>query len=313
MSHEHRDYLMTNLPAMRRVVVDQTQVLNGEGLTLWLVILDNVQTSSLFMSLVSLSKATGMDSSNIRKRLLVFVQAGWLIERGFQKNGKYQATKTYDVVLDVLGVGEVTYPKDNAHGGSHSGSKGGSHSGSKGGSKGGSRKLANPIPQTDSVPNPIPKPIPTPTPREYSHNIDTAPHMVAGEVNQRIENILALCIELECNNTPNVGKGLRDRFDRDYRCLIPKELERRAWLTDGQAADVCYASRHGKTPPPYSRPVCGECLGANKDTDGLSGLSTVYQNGKYVVCPKCNGDGLKSLNDITRNMFTNLNTKGKNK
>lgn len=137
--------------------------------------------------------------------------------------------------------------------------------------------------------------------------------MVAGEVNQRIENILALCIELECKNTPNVGKGLRDRFDRDYRCLIPKELERRAWLTDEEAADVCYASRHGKTSPPYPRPVCGECLGANKDTDGLSGLSTVYQNGKYVVCPKCNGNGFKSLNDITRNMFTNLNTKGKNK
>jgi hypothetical protein len=299
---------------MCRVAIDQknkkpTTVLNGEGLRLWYIIIDNVETNLLYMSLNSLSEATGMNTQNVRKRLAVFVQAGWLIERGFEKHGKYAATKTYEVVFDVLGVGQATYPQSEPKGKSRGRSQGESRSRSKGGS----RNIATPIPQADSVPNPIPKPIPTPTPtpREYSHNIDTAPHMVAGEVNQRIEYILALCIELECNNTPNVGKGLRDRFDRDYRCLIPKELERRAWLTDKEAADVCYASRHGKTPPHYSRPVCGECLGANKDTDGLSGLSTVYQNGKYVVCPKCNGDGLKSLNEITRNMFTNLNTKGK--
>jgi hypothetical protein len=323
MSHRHRDYLDEHLPAMRRVSIDlvwyektqPTQLLNGEGFALWYVITKNVQTDILYMSLNGMSEATGLSVQNIRKRLAAFIQAGWLIERGYEKHGKYAETKTYDVVLDVLGVGQVTYPHGESKGGSQSGSQGKSKGESRSRSKGGSRNIATPTPQTDSVPNPIPIPIPnpTPTPREYSHNIDTAPHMVAGEVNQRIENILALCIELECNNTPNVGKGLRDRFDRDYRCLIPKELERRAWLTDRQAADVCYASRHGKTSPTYTRPVCGECLDKNRDIEGLSGLSTVYQNGKYVVCPKCNGDGLKSLNDITRNMFTNLNTKGKNK
>jgi hypothetical protein len=313
MSHEHRDYFLSHMPSMCRVAIDQknkkpTTVLNGEGLRLWYIIMDNVETNLLYMSLNSLSEATGMNTQNVRKRLAVFVQAGWLIERGFEKHGKYAATKTYEVVFDVLGVGQATYPQSESKGKSRGRSQGESQGESRSRSKGGSRNIATPTPQTDSVPNPIPKPIPnpTPTPREYSHNIDTAPHMVAGEENQRVENILALCIALECNNTPDVGKRLRDRFDRDYRCLIPKELERRAWLTDGQVADVCYASRNGKTPPQYSRPACGECLGANKDIDGLSGLSTVYQDGKYVVCPKCSGNGFKPIAEITNGLFKRI-------
>lgn len=286
---------------MRRVVVDLTQVLNGEGLTLWLVILDNVQTSSLFMSLASLSKATGMDTSNIRKRLAVFVKAGWLIEIGFQKNGKYQATKTYEVVLDVLRVGQVTH------------SLGGSHGGSKGGSKGGSRNIANPAPQEENTPNPITNPIPNPnpTPRKSADNTNTPPHRQAGEEERRIENIVSLCIELECNNTPNVGKGLREKFHRDYRCLVSEELKRREWLTDKETADVCYATRHHKPTPHYSRPKCGKCGGRNIDEHGRS---QICQTDKppyiYVVCPKCKGDGFQPLSDMTRTLFKNLNTKG---
>lgn len=311
MSHEHKDYLITNLPAMRRVVVDQTQVLNGEGLTLWLVILDNVQTSSLFMSLASLSKATGMDSSNIRKRLAVFVKAGWLIEIGFQKNGKYQATKTYEVVLDVLGVGQVTHSKGGSKGGSH----GGSHGGSKGGSKGGSRNIANPTPQEENAPNPITNPIPNPNPttHEYLHNIDNTPNTEAMEMNTRIDNIVSLCIELERNKTPNIGRGLQVILHRDYTRLAYRELTSREWLTDESVADVCFAKRNGKTPPQCTRPTCTTCFGSNRDIVGLEGLSTICDGDTYVTCPKCDGDGYQPIKAFAQNIFKNLNTKGHTK
>lgn len=316
MSFKHRDYLYEHLPEMRRVTIDldwygktkPTQLLNGEGWALWYVITKNVTKDILCMSLNAMSDASGLSVQNVRKRLAAFVQAGWLVERGYEKHGKYAETKTYDVIFDVLGVGQVTYP----HGESRSGSQGESRSRSRSGSQGGSSNLAKPTPQEENAPNPITNLIPNPNPmtRESVHNTNTAPHRQAGEEERRIENIVSLCIELECNNTPNVGKGLREKFHRDYRCLVSEELKRRAWLTDKETADVCYATRHHKPTPHYSRPTCGTCNGKNRDIDGLEGLSTAWINDKYVVCPKCKGDGYQPLADITRTLFKNLNTKG---
>ena len=130
-------------------------------------------------------------------------------------------------------------------------------------------------------------------------------------MNTRIDNIVTLCIELERNKTPNIGRGLQVILNRDYSRLAHEELDGRAWLTDGEAADICYAKRNGKTPPQCTRPTCSTCRGCNKDTDGLEGLSTIWGGSSYVVCPKCDGDGYQPLKDLTQNMFTNLNTKGK--
>ena len=315
MSHEHRDYLINNMPALRRVEIDRhnegkrpTTVLNGEGLSIWLIIVENVQSSSLYMSLNSLSDATGIAKQNVRKRLAVFVQAGWLIERGYEKHGKYTKTKTYEVVLDVLGVGHVTHPQRESHGAS----QGESRSTSRGRSRGESRNDATPTEVTESSPNPIPNTNPTPTPatHESANNIDNTPSTEAGEMNTRIDNIVALCIELERNKTPNIGRGLQVILHRDYSRLAYEELKSREWLTDGQAADVCYAKRNDKTPPTCTRPTCSTCFGSNRDIEGLHGLSTICLDGTYVICPKCDGDGYASIKSIAQKMFTNLNTKG---
>ena len=315
MSHEHRDYLINNMPALRRVEIDRhnegkrpTTVLNGEGLSIWLIIVENVQSSSLYMSLNSLSDATGIAKQNVRKRLAVFVQAGWLIERGYEKHGKYTKTKTYEVVLDVLGVGHVTHPQRE----SRSTSRGRSRGESRGRSRGESRNDATPTEVTESSPNPIPNTNPTPTPatHESANNIDNTPSTEAGEMNTRIDNIVALCIELERNKTPNIGRGLQVILHRDYSRLAYEELKSREWLTDGQAADVCYAKRNDKTPPTCTRPTCSTCFGSNRDIEGLHGLSTICLDGTYVICPKCDGDGYASIKSIAQKMFTNLNTKG---
>jgi hypothetical protein len=315
MSHEHRDYLINNLPALRRVEVDRnneskrpTTVLNGEGLSIWLVIVENVQANSLYMSLNSLSDATGIAKQNVRKRLAVFVQAGWLIERGYEKHGKYAKTKTYGVVVDVLGVGEMTYSQEKSQGASQGASRGASH----GRSRGELRNDATPTEITESSPNPIPNTNPTPTPatHESANNIDNTPSTEAGEMKTRIDNIVSLCIELERNKTPNIGRGLQVNLHRDYSRLAYEELKSREWLTDGQAADVCYAKRNDKTPPQCTRPTCSTCFGSNRDIDGLHGLSTIHNGLTYVVCPKCDGDGFASIKSIAQKMFTNLNTKG---
>ena len=298
---------------MCRVAIDQknkkpTTVLNGEGLRLWYVIIDNVETNLLYMSLNSLSEATGMNTQNVRKRLAVFVQAGWLIERGFEKHGKYAATKTYEVVFDVLGVGQVTYPQGESKGESRGKSKGESRSRSKGGSS----NLANPTPQEENAPNPITNPItnPNPTPRESVHSIDNTPNTEAMEMNTRIDNIVSQCIELERNKTPNIGRGLQVILHRDYTRLAYGELTSREWLTDETVADVCFAKRNGKTPPQCTRPTCSTCFGSNRDIVGLEGLSTIYVGNTYVICPKCDGDGYQPLNAFAQNIFKNLNTKG---
>jgi hypothetical protein len=315
MSHEHRDYLINNLPALRRVEVDRdnqskrpTTVLNGEGLSIWLIIVENVQSNSLYMSLNSLSDATGIAKQNVRKRLAVFVQAGWLIERGYEKHGKYAKTKTYGVVVDVLGVGDMTYSQEKSQGASQGASRGRSH----GRSRGESRNDATPTEITESSPNPIPNTNPTPTPatHESANNIDNTPSTEAGEMKTRIDNIVSLCIELERNKTPNIGRGLQVILHRDYSRLAYEELKSREWLTDGQAADVCYAKRNDKTPPQCTRPTCSTCFGSNRDIDGLHGLSTIHNGSTYVVCPKCDGDGYASIKSIAQKMFTNLNTKG---
>ena len=315
MSHEHRDYLINNLPALRRVEIDRhnegkrpTTVLNGEGLSIWLIIVENVQSSSLYMSLNSLSDATGIAKQNVRKRLAVFVQAGWLIERGYEKHGKYAKTKTYEVVLDVLGVGHMTYPQVESHGAS----QGASRSRSRGTSRGESRDNANPMTETETTPNPIPNTNTNPTPatHEFSDDINNTPSTEAGEMKTRIDNIIALCIELERNKTPNIGKGLEVILHRDYSRLAYEELNGREWLTDSQAADVCYAKRNDRTPPQCTRPTCSTCFGTNRDIDGLKGLSTIWGGSTYVVCPKCDGDGFESIKNLTKKMFTNLNTKG---
>jgi hypothetical protein len=127
----------------------------------------------------------------------------------------------------------------------------------------------------------------------------------------RIDNIVSLCIELERNKTPNIGRGLQVILHRDYSRLAYEELNGREWLTDGQAADVCYAKRNDKTPPQCTRPTCSTCFGSNRDIDGLHGLSTICVGDTYIICPKCDGDGFKPLKALTQNMFTNLNTKGK--
>lgn len=317
MSHEHRDYLINNMPALCRVEVDRhnegkrpTTVLNGEGLRLWLIIVENVQASSLYMSLNSLSDATGIAKQNVRKRLAVFVQAGWLIERGYEKHGKYAKTKTYEVILDVLGVGHMTYPQGESHGGSQSASR----SRSRGTSRGESPNDANPMAETETTPNPIPNTNTNPTPatHEFSDDISNTPSTEAGEMKTRIDNIIALCIELERNNTTKpIGRGLEVILHRDYSRLAYEELNGREWLTDGQAADVCYAKRNDKTPPTCTRPTCSTCFGSNRDIEGLNGLSSICVGDTYIVCPKCHGDGHQPLKALTQNLFTNLNTKGK--
>jgi hypothetical protein len=316
MSHEHRDYLLNNLPALCRVEVDRhdegkrpTTVLNGEGLRLWLIIVENVQSDSLYMSLNSLSDATGIAKQNVRKRLAVFVQAGWLIERGYEKHGKYAKTKTYGVVVDVLGVGDMTYSQEKSQGASQGASRGRSH----GRSRGESRNDATPTEITESSPNPIPNTNPNPNPatHESANNIDNTPSTEAGEMKTRIDNIVALCIELERNNTfKPIGKPLEAKLHREYAALITAELQSREWLSDEKAADVCYAKRNGKTPPQCTRPPCSTCFGKNRDIDGLHGHSTICIGDTYVICPKCDGDGYKPLKALTQNMFTNLNTKG---
>ena len=317
MSHEHKDYFYENMPAMCRVQVDrklngrdtQTTVLNGEGLRVWFVVMNNVEGNLFFMGYDALGNRTGMSKENVSKRLAVFVEAGWLIERGYEKNGKYTKTKTYEVVLDVLGVGHVTHPQRESHGAS----QGASRSTSRGRSRGESRNDATPTEITESSPNPIPNTNPTPTPatHESANNIDNTPSTEAGEMKTRIDNIVSLCIELERNKTPNIGRGLQVILHRDYSTLAYEELKSREWLTDEKAADVCYAKRHGKTPPQCTRPTCSTCFGSNRDIDGLHGLSTICVGDTYIICPKCDGDGFKPLKALTQNMFTNLNTKGK--
>jgi hypothetical protein len=118
MSHEHKDYLHAHMRELRQVRVPQqlgkreisTQVLNGEGLALWQQITDNVETDNLFMSLDVMCDLTGMNKTNVKRRLAVFVQAGWLIPQGRKANGKYKAVNSYKVTLNLLGS-EVT-PSD---------------------------------------------------------------------------------------------------------------------------------------------------------------------------------------------------------
>jgi len=317
MSHEHKDYFYENMPAMCRVQVDrklngrdtQTTVLNGEGLRVWFVVMNNVEGNLFFMGYDALGNRTGMSKENVSKRLAVFVEAGWLIERGYEKNGKYTKTKTYEVVLDVLGVGHVTHPQRESHGAS----QGASRSRSRGTSQGESRNDANPNTETETAPNPIPNTNTTPTPatQESANNIDNTPSTEAGEMNTRKDNIVALCIELERNNTSKpIGRGLQVILHRDYSVLVDEELKSREWLTEGQAADVCYAKRNDKTPPTCTRPTCSTCFGSNRDIDGLRGFSTICLDGTYVICPKCDGNGYASIKSLTQKMFTNLNTKG---
>ena len=324
MSHEHKDYFYENMPAMCRVQVDrklngrdtQTTVLNGEGLRVWFVVMNNVEGNLFFMGYDALGNRTGMSKENVSKRLAVFVEAGWLIERGYEKHGKYTKTKTYEVVLDVLGVGHVTHPQRESHGASQgelrSTSRGRSRGESRGRSRGESRNDATPTEVTESSPNPIPNTNPTPTPatHESANNIDNTPSTEAGEMKTRIDNIVALCIELERNKTPDIRRGLQVILHRDYSTLAYEELKSREWLTDGQAADVCYAKRNDKTPPTCTRPTCSTCFGSNRDIEGLHGLSTIHNGSTYVVCPKCDGDGYASIKSIAQKMFTNLNTKG---
>jgi hypothetical protein len=322
MSHEHKEYFYDNMRGMCRVRVDrklngrdtQTTVLNGEGLRVWFVVINNVEGNLFFMGYDALSNRTGMSKENVCKRLAVFVEAGWLIERGFEKHGKYAATKTYEVVLDVLGVGHMTHPQRESRSTSH----GASNGRSKGESRGESRNIANTTQEGEMPSNPIPNRNPTPTPNAATHesanNIDNTPSTEAWEMQTRIDNIITLCIELERNKTPNIGRGLQVILHRDYSTLAYEELKSREWLTDGQTADVCYAKRNGKTPPCYTRPACRACGGKNTDIEGLEGLSTVWAgNGTYVLCPKCDGDGFQPLKDFTRTLFTNLNTKGNTK
>jgi hypothetical protein len=317
MSHEHKDYFYENMPAMCRVQVDrklngrdtQTTVLNGEGLRVWFVVMNNVEGNLFFMGYDALGNRTGMSKENVSKRLAVFVEAGWLIERGYEKNGKYTKTKTYEVVLDVLGVGHVTHPQRESHGAS----QGESRSTSRGRSRGESRNDATPTEITESSPNPIPNTNPTPIPKthESEHNIESATISSAGEGNTRNEIIRALCIASERNNTSKpIGKPLEARLHREYEPLIEAELQCREWQTDGQIADICIAKRNGRTPPTYARPTCSTCFGSNRDIDGLHGLSTIHNGSTYVVCPKCDGDGYASIKSIAQKMFTNLNTKG---
>jgi hypothetical protein len=307
MSHEHRDYLVTNMRAMRRVEVDRTTVLNGEGLTLWLIIVENVQTSSLYMSLNSLSEATGIAKQNVRKRMAVFVEAGWLIERGFEKHGKYAKTKTYEVVLDVLGVGQATYPQRESHGTSRGTSRGRSH--------GESRNIANTTQEREMPSNPIPNTNPTPSDRENSNNFEPPRPKSIGEGNERIKNIVDQCINMERARTPNIGRPLEAIMQKEYTNLVAAEMQCREWLDDSQLTDVCYAKRNNRTPPNYERPACPDCGGKNRDIEGLETFSTIakFHEGSYVyiVCPTCNGDGWRPLKHITRTMFPNLNSKGK--
>jgi hypothetical protein len=322
MSHEHRDYLESNLPAMRDIWVDfvwkgktaTTQLLNGEGMALWYIITERIANNLLYMSLDAMSEATGISVQGVRKRLAAFGEAGWLIDLGFQKHGKYAKTKTYEVILDVLGVGHLTHPPTESKGGASSGSHGGSHGGAHGGAHGGSRNDASPTEITESSPNPIPNTNPTPIPKthESEHNIESATISSAGEGNTRNEIIRALCIASERNNTSKpIGKPLEARLHREYEPLIEVELQCREWQTDGQIADICIAKRNGRTPPTYARPTCSTCRGCNRDIDGLEGLSTIWEGSTYVICPKCDGDGYASIKSITQKMFTNLNTKGK--
>ena len=203
----------------------------------------------------------------------------------------------------------MTYSQEKSQGASQGASRGRSH----GRSRGESRNDASPTEVTESSPNPIPNTNPTPTPatHESANNIDNTPLATAGDLDTRIETIIALCIELERNKTPNIGKGLQAILHRDYSNLVYNELNSHEWLTDGQTADVCYAKRNDKTPPCYTRPTCRACGGRNRDIEGQEGLSTVWaNNGTYVLCPKCDGDGFQPLKDFTRTLFTNLNTKG---
>jgi hypothetical protein len=317
MSHEHRDYLESNLPAMRDIWVDfvwkgktaTTQLLNGEGMALWYIITERIANNLLYMSLDAMSEATGISVQGVRKRLAAFGEAGWLIDLGFQKHGKYAKTKTYEVILDVLGVGHLPH----SEGESKNGAQGGASSGAHGGSHGGARNNASPTEITESSPNPIPNTNPTPTraTHEPANNIDNTPSTEAGEMKTRIDNIVSLCIELERNNTfKPIGKPLEAKLHREYATLITAELQSREWLSDEKAADVCYAKRNGKTPPQCTRPPCSTCFGKNRDIDGLHGHSTICIGDTYVICPKCDGDGYKPLKALTQNMFTNLNTKG---
>jgi hypothetical protein len=317
MSHEHRDYLESNLPAMRDIWVDfvwkgktaTTQLLNGEGMALWYIITERIANNLLYMSLDAMSEATGISVQGVRKRLAAFGEAGWLIDLGFQKHGKYAKTKTYEVILDVLGVGHLPHSESESRGGASSGASSGAH----GGSHGGSRIDASPTEITESSPNPIPNTNPTPTPatNESAHNIEQATITDAGEGFSRNETISVLCIASERNNTSRpIGKPLEVKLQREYAPLIAAELQCGEWLTDGQLADICFAKRNGRTPPTYSRKTCPTCRGCNKDIDGLRGLSTIWEGSTYVVCHKCNGDGYESIKSITKKMFTNLNTKG---
>lgn len=315
MSHEHRDYFLSNMKAMCRIEVDrklngretQTKVLNGEGLRIWYIVIDNVQTNLLYMSLDALSNATGISKENVRKRMAVFVEAGWLIERGFEKHGIYAATKTYEVVLDVLGVGHLTPLQGESQGTSHSGS----HGRSRSRSHGESRNTVNPTQERETVSNPIPNTNPTPTVSESANNNDNTNNAPSGGMETRIENIVSLCIDLELKHTKNVGKPLLNTFQRDYSCLVAAELQERAWLTNEQTADICYAKRHSKQPPTYARPTCRTCGGRNIDENGRSQIcQTDSPPYIYGVCHTCGGDGFQPLKELTRSMFTNLNTKG---
>lgn len=321
MSHEHRDYLESNLPAMRDVWVDfvwkgkptRTQLLNGEGMALWYIITERIANNLLYMSLDAMSEATGISVQGVRKRLAAFGEAGWLIDLGFQKHGKYAKTKTYEVILDVLVVGHLTHPKGESRSTSQSESRSTSH----GGSQGGSRNLVNTTQERELPSNPIPNTNTNPTPSdlENSNNFEPPRPKNVGERNERIKNIVDQCISMERTRTPNIGRPLEAIMQKEYTNLVAAEMQCREWLDDSQLTDICYAKRNNRTPPHYDRPLCLTCGGRNTDIQGLEGLSTIGKplgtSYVYEICPTCNGEGWRPLKHITRTMFTNLNTKGK--
>jgi len=167
MSHDHKDYLHAHMRQLRQVRVTQqlgtrkidTQVLNGEGLALWQQITDNVETDSLFMSLDVMCDLTGMNKTNVKRRLAVFVQAGWLLPQGRKANGKYKAVNSYKVTLNLLGS-EVTPTDKTITGSEVTPFDGESHRESRSRSHRESRFDETPIAAPDCFDNPIPIPNP---------------------------------------------------------------------------------------------------------------------------------------------------------
>ena len=101
MSHEHRDYLESNLPAMRDIWVDfvwkgktaTTQLLNGEGMALWYIITERIANNLLYMSLDAMSEATGISVQGVRKRLAAFGEAGGLSISAFRNTASMRKQK----------------------------------------------------------------------------------------------------------------------------------------------------------------------------------------------------------------------------